>query len=186
LRIFTGHRYQFALGKTHMTQARTTALLGALAAAAVLTADQASKLWALNGLQVDGASQPLFGVFKATLVFNRSNAFGIVPVAGELSGWGLVAINLANAAALVWWLMRYPHRLTSALGIAFLIAGALGNGLDRLRLGYVVDFLDACALRFTWVFNVADVAVDAGIACLVMSALVLPAIRQRGAAATSA
>jgi signal peptidase II len=169
-----------------MTQARTTRVIGGSTAAAVLIADQVCKLWALNALEVEGASRPLLGIFKATLVFNRSNAFGVVPVAGELSRWGLVSFNVAAAAALVWWLLRYPHRLSSAVGVGLLIAGALGNALDRLRLGFVVDFLDASALHFHWVFNVADAAVDAGIGCLVLSAVLLPAIEERRAAGTSA
>ncbi|MDB5691455.1 MAG: lipoprotein signal peptidase [Alphaproteobacteria bacterium] len=167
-----------------MKQARATRVIGASTGAAVLIADQVCKLWALNALQVEGASQPLIGIFKTTLVFNRSNAFGLVPVAGELSRWGLVSFNAAAAAALALWLFRQPHRLSAALGVGLLIAGALGNALDRLRLGFVVDFLDASALQFHWVFNLADAAVDAGIGCLALSMVILPAIQERRAAAT--
>ena len=161
------------------TSTRITTLIGASTAAAVLAADQASKLWALNALQREGESQPLIGVLRATLVFNRSNAFGVVPVAGDLSRWGLAAFNAAVAAALLWWLLRRPHRLTSAVGVGLLIAGAAGNALDRARLGFVVDFLDASALHFDWVFNAADAAVDAGLACLILSAVVPPTIKER-------
>jgi signal peptidase II len=148
-------------------------------AATVLIVDQLSKLWALAALQVQGESQPLFGLLKATLVFNRSNAFGVVPVAGDLSRWGLVSFNLAAAAALVWWLARYRHSRLSAIGAGLLIGGAVGNGLDRLRLGYVVDFVDASALHFNWVFNIADAAVNLGICCVLLSAVILPAMHQR-------
>lgn len=167
-------------------KARTASLVGALTSVAVLVADQVSKSWALNELRVEGASQPLIGPLNATLVFNRSNAFSVIPEVGDLTRWGLVSFNVIVAATLVWWLMRYPHRLFSALGVGFLIAGALGNALDRLRLGYVVDFIDASALRFPWVFNVADAAVDFGIGCLFLSTVILPAIQKRAAASASA
>ena len=167
-------------------KAGTTSIVGASTAVAVLIADQASKLWALNALKVEGASQHLIGAFNATLVFNRSNAFGVVPVAGELTRWGLVSFNVIVAAALVWWLLRYTHRFLSAMGVGLLIAGALGNALDRSRLGFVVDFLDASALGFHWVFNVADSAVNAGVGCLVLTTIILPALQQRRATGVSA
>jgi len=59
----------------------------------------------------------------------------------------------------------------NALGFAFIGAGAFGNALDRLRLGAVVDLFDASKLQFVWVFNLADVAIDLGIALIVLAAL---------------
>jgi signal peptidase II len=148
------------------------------AAAAILAIDQLSKSWALELLQAQGASRPLAGWLAATLVLNRSNAFGVVPIAGQLSRWGLAAFNLAVAAALAWWLWRRPLRPVTAFGLALLVAGAAGNAIDRITRGVVVDFLDLSRLGFRWVFNVADISVDAGIALLFLS---IATARQAGA-----
>lgn len=138
-------------------------------AALLIAADQLSKGWALDVLGAEGVSRPLAGWLSATLVFNRSNAFGVVPVAGEVSRWGLVALNLVVAAALAWLLWRRPLRAATTLGLGFMIAGAVGNAIDRIRLGFVVDFLDVSRLGFPWIFNLADASLDAGIALLVLS-----------------
>jgi signal peptidase II len=104
-------------------------------------------------------------------VFNRSNAFGLVPVSGELTRWGLAALNLAVAAILVRVVVRRPISRVSTVGLAFIIAGAIGNALDRIRFGAVIDFFDASKLGFVWVFNVADSSIDVGIGLLLLSAL---------------
>lgn len=144
---------------------------GFATAALVITVDQMSKAWALGALKVEGASQALSPWLSATLVLNRSNAFGLVPVAGELSRWGLAAGNLAVAAGLAWWIWRAARRPALTIGAGFLIGGALGNAIDRVRLGVVVDFLDLSRFGFGWVFNVADASVDAGIALLALGLL---------------
>ena len=137
----------------------------------VIILDQATKAWALNALRFEGATRPLAGWLHATLVFNRSNAFGVVPVDGEISRWGLVAFNLTVAAALAWWIVRRPHRAASLLAAGFLAAGAVGNAIDRIRIGHVVDFLSLSQIGFHWVFNLADVSVDAGIGFLILNLL---------------
>ena len=137
-------------------------------AALIVIVDQASKAWALGLLKAEGFSRPLAPGLDATLVLNRSNAFGIVPIAGQVSRWGLVALNLGVAAALMWWLWRRRPRTTTAYGLAFLVAGAAGNAIDRIRWGVVIDFLDLSRLGFRWVFNLADVSVDVGIALLIL------------------
>jgi signal peptidase II len=93
-------------------------------------------------------------------VFNRSNAFGLIPDYGEFSRWALTALNLAIAAILLRFVLRQSTSIMNAFEFAFISAGALGNALDRLRLGAVVDLFDASKLRFVWVFNVADVSID--------------------------
>ena len=151
-----------------MKQVFTVRMAGFAVAAVVVALDQLSKFSALDLLQVEGASRHIWGWLDATLVFNRSNAFGVVPVAGEISRWGLVAFNVAAAAGLVWWLVRAAPPKATCLGIGFLIGGALGNAIDRARLGVVVDFLDLSRIGFHWVFNLADACVDVGIGCLLL------------------
>lgn len=147
---------------------RVTALL---VAAVVLGLDQLSKQWALAMLRQAGSTVVVPGPVDLTLVFNRSNAFGLVPVSGELTRWGLAALNLAVAAILVRVVVRRPISRVSTVGLAFIIAGAIGNALDRIRFGAVMDFFDASKLGFVWVFNVADSSIDVGIGLLLLSAL---------------
>jgi signal peptidase II len=113
----------------------------------------------------------LVGPVDLTLVFNRSNAFGLIPDYGEFSRWALAVLNLAIAANLLRFMLRQSTSIMNAFGFAFISAGALGNALDRLRLGAVVDLFDASKLRFVWVFNVADVSIDLGIALILLAAL---------------
>jgi signal peptidase II len=142
-----------------------------LVAAVVLGLDQLSKQWALAALRHAGSSLVVPGPVDLTLVFNRSNAFGLVPVSGELTRWGLVALNLAVAAILVRVVVRRPTSRVSTIGLAFIIAGAIGNAIDRIRFGAVIDFFNASKLGFVWVFNVADSSIDVGIGLLLLSAL---------------
>lgn len=140
-------------------------------AAGVIALDQLSKAWALSRLGAEGVSYPLLPWLDATLVLNRSNAFGVVPVQGDISRWGLAVFNLLVAAALIWWVCRRPRRASSWMAAAFLIAGAAGNAIDRIRLGQVIDFLDLSRIGFHWVFNLADASVDAGIGFMILSVL---------------
>ena len=111
------------------------------------------------------------GPFDLTLVFNYSNAFGLAPISGELTRWGLAALNLAVAAVLAWVVVRRSTPPLGAAGLAFLIAGAIGNAFDRIRFGAVIDFIDASRLGFVWIFNVADASIDVGIGLLLLVAL---------------
>lgn len=134
--------------------------------------DQISKQWALDTLRLAGSRIVLPGPVNLTLVFNYSNAFGLAPVFGELTRWGLAGLNLAVAAVLVWVVVRRSTSRLGAAALAFLIAGAIGNAFDRIRFGAVIDFIDASKLGFVWVFNVADASVDVGIGLLLLASLV--------------
>jgi len=148
---------------------RTIALL---VAAVVLGLDQLSKQWALATLRHVGSTLVLPGPVDLTLVFNRSNAFGLVPVSGELTRWGLVVLGLVVAAILVGIVVRGSTSCLNAVGVALISAGAVGNALDRIRFGAVIDFFNASKLGFVWVFNVADCSIDVGIGLLLLAAVV--------------
>jgi signal peptidase II len=141
------------------------------AAIAMLGLDQLTKHWALLSVGVVGTTIKLVGPIDLTLVLNRSNAFGLIPDYGEFSRWALTALNLAVTAILLRLMLLQSTSIMSAVGFAFISAGALGNALDRLGLGAVVDLFDASKLRFVWVFNVADVSIDLGIALILLAAL---------------
>jgi signal peptidase II len=141
------------------------------AAFAALALDQLTKHWAVTSLAAVGTTVKLAGPFDLTLVFNRSNAFGLLPDYGEFSRWALAAVSLSVAAVLLRSALRQSTPTMSAVGFALISAGAVGNAIDRIRLGAVVDFFDASKLRFAWVFNVADVSIDLGIALILLAAL---------------
>ncbi|WP_375776723.1 signal peptidase II [Bradyrhizobium sp. ma5] len=155
-----------------MRRYRSSRITAFCAALAMLALDQLTKHWALRSLET-GATVKLRGPVDLTLMFNRSNAFGLVPDYGALSRWVLASVGLAAAAALLGLILRRSTTTINAFGFALIGAGAAGNAIDRLRLGAVVDLFDASKLRFVWIFNVADVSIDLGIA-LILLAMLLP------------
>ena len=140
-----------------------------LVAVLVLGLDQLSKRWALATLHHGGASMVLPGPVDLTLVFNRSNAFGLVPVLGEFSRWGLAGLNIVVVLVLTWIVLRRPMSAVVLLGLGLVIAGAAGNALDRLQWGAVIDFISAAKLGFVWVFNLADVSLNVGVGLLLLA-----------------
>lgn len=149
-------------------------MIALLIVAAVLGVDQLSKLWALARLRHVGSTLVLPGPVDLTLVFNRSNAFGLVPVSGELTRWGLVALSFAAAAILTRVVIRGSASRVNTIGYSLIIAGAIGNAIDRIRSGAVIDFFNASKLGFIWVFNVADSSIDTGVGLLLFATLLTP------------
>jgi lipoprotein signal peptidase len=153
---------------------RLTAL-GLMAAVLVLGADQASKWWVLEVLQLserpDGLS--LLPVLKLTMVWNTGITFGLLTGFGSWSYLLLAAVGLSVVAALVVWLRRAESRLV-AIALGAIVGGAVSNIIDRLRFGAVVDFIHAHIGSWSWyVFNLADAAIVCGVAALVIDS-VLP------------
>ena len=147
---------------------------GLLIAAAVVVADQATKWAALAALDPMGAPIAVTPFFNLVLVWNRGVSFGML---GGLSGYGpwlLSAVALAIVVFLLTWLRREPGPLVAgALGLV--IGGALGNVIDRVRFGAVVDFLDFHYAGYHWpAFNVADAAICVGAGLLLLSGLFAP------------
>lgn len=131
----------------------------------VLIADQASKAWILYGLGLSlGQSVPVLPFFSLTLVHNEGVSFGLLGSGGAMR-WILVAFQLVVGVVLSIMVVRLRTRWL-ALAIALIAGGAIGNVIDRIRFGYVIDFLDASKLHFPWVFNVADAAINIGVVML--------------------
>jgi len=156
--------------------------LGLAGAAAVVALDQATKYWIVRVLDLPSALKPcdlkpgefcrqisLSPVFDLTYVENRGASFGMM-AGGMVSRVFLSSISIAIATIMIVWLGRLKRRFAAA-GAGLIIGGALGNLCDRVRYGYVVDFLDFSGLMFPWVFNVADMAINVGFACLILDAL---------------
>ncbi len=141
-------------------------------ALAVVIADQTAKDWLLwrFHLAQKGVVE-LVGPIQLHLVWNRGVSFGLFRDA-PWTRWALVAFSLVVAVGLAAWAWRMS-RLVTALAVGLLIGGAVGNLIDRLRLGAVMDFIDASRMHFPWVFNVADSAITLGITLLLLES-VLP------------
>ncbi|MBR0991912.1 signal peptidase II [Bradyrhizobium japonicum] len=144
---------------------------GILAALVTLVADQASKLWLLNGF--DLARRGVVKVtpfFDLVLAWNIGISFGWLQNDSQAAQWALMAVKAIAVVALAIWMARSHTRLaTVALGL--IIGGAIGNGIDRLAYGAVVDFallhIEIGGNTYNWyVFNLADVAIVAGVAGL--------------------
>jgi signal peptidase II len=146
---------------------------GAAIALFCVAFDQATKLLLLHASDLpDGGRIVLAPFAEFVLVWNRGISYGLFQQDTELGRWLLVALAVAAAAALGVWLMRTHSRLLAA-SIGLLIAGALGNAIDRAAYGAVVDFVHLHAFDVSWyVFNVADTAVVAGAALLLYESLV--------------
>lgn len=147
--------------------------------------DQAAKALVVRGLHLPARGKiEISGLFDLTYVQNLGASFGLLagsPAARLL----LSGISIAVIALLVNWL-AHLRRLLPAIGVALIVGGAVGNLIDRVALGYVVDFLDFSGFPFphltrgaaggwrvinggfVWVFNVADAAINIGIACLLV------------------
>lgn len=144
---------------------------GILAAIVTLVADQASKLWLLNvfDLARRGAVR-VTPFFDLVLALNPGISFGWLQNDSQAAQLALMAVKAVAVVALAIWMARSHTRLgTIALGL--IIGGAVGNGIDRLAYGAVVDFalfhIEVAGKAYNWyVFNLADVAIVAGVAVL--------------------
>jgi isoleucyl-tRNA synthetase/signal peptidase II len=151
-----------------MTRARMTTL-GALAGGLVLAADQACKWWVRDVLDLPRLGTiPVLPVLNLTMVWNRGVTFGLLNTLGDWSTPALVVGALAVVAALGVWLRRAERPLVAG-AVGAIAGGAVGNVIDRLRFGAVVDFIHAHAWSWSWyVFNVADAAIVCGVAALLL------------------
>ena len=151
-------------------------------AAAVIVLDQITKAWMLYGLHIRevGQIRVLEPIFNLTFVLNRGVSDGLL-TGGETGRWLLTVFSVAVAGLLAFWAMRADRRLLiTAIGL--IMGGALGNVIDRIRFGGVVDFLDFSGLYFPWVFNVADSAISIGVVLLILDSFISERSAKVGAA----
>ncbi|MBF2047615.1 signal peptidase II [Leptolyngbya sp. 7M] len=141
-----------------------------VAALVGLIADQVTKFWVVRTFELN-ETWPLWeGVFHLTFVTNKGAAFSLFSERGEWLRWLSLVVSLGLIALAV---LGPRMNRWEQIGYGCILAGALGNGIDRFLFGEVVDFLDFRLIRFP-VFNLADVAINIGILCLLMAALVRP------------
>jgi signal peptidase II len=150
-----------------------------LLAVVVFIADQLSKWWIIDGLGLRArGSVPVLPFFSLTWVENYGVSMGLLQAGTGIGRWLLVALTAGIAAMVAWWIRRERGGWElAALGLV--LGGALGNIVDRIRFGYVVDFVHLHAVLFGrersfYVFNVADAAISVGVAVLLARALLAP------------
>ena len=140
-------------------------------AAIVILLDQALKHWVVTGLGLTvGESRPMFWPLSFTLVRNDGISFGFFQTHAPWTRWALAAFSLAVSLVLALWVMRSERALTG-LAAGLILGGALGNLIDRVRLGAVVDFVDIHPLVFPWIFNIADSGITVGVVILLAESL---------------
>jgi len=150
----------------------TPRTLGGVAALAALALDQASKGAVVYGLAMGGREPIVLAPFlNLALRWNQGISFSLFQQDTTAGRMVLLGFTLATTIFLAAWLWRTHDRL-AALALGAIIGGALGNGVDRLIYGAVVDFLDLHALgRNFFVFNVADAAINVGVGLLLIDAM---------------
>jgi signal peptidase II len=146
-------------------------------ACVILLLDQVTKYVVTAALRL-GERIEVTPFFNLVLVYNPGAAFSFLSDASGWQRWFFVALALAASVWIVYLLHRHPAQKLFCLALSLVLAGAVGNVIDRLLFGAVIDFLDFHAFGWHWpAFNVADSAITCG-ACL----LVWDGLRSQGAA----
>jgi signal peptidase II len=137
----------------------------------VIVLDQLSKTWMLEGLSLREVGRVLVSppILNFTYVENTGVSFGLF--GGGAARWALSVFSVLVALGLAWWATKATRRtLVAAIGLV--IGGAIGNAIDRIQYGYVVDFIDFSGTGvFPWVFNVADSAITVGVLLLIVDSV---------------
>ncbi len=134
----------------------------------VLLIDQFTKVLVLGAFQL-GDSTPVTSFFNLVRVHNHGAAFSFLAAAGGWQRWFFTGIGVVAALFMLWMLRSHAGQTLFCLAISLILGGAVGNVIDRLLHGYVVDFLD-----FFWgswhfpAFNVADSAITLGAGLLIL------------------
>jgi|ERR1051325_4856175 signal peptidase II len=147
------------------TRARLGWRVGYLIAAfGIYLVDQSSKAWAVRSLRFGDGKQLINGVLDLVYTENPGIAFGQLQEGGSFGRWFFVVLATAAAIGVLYYFMRTPRNDDRVLGAcALLLAGILGNLTDRVRLGYVIDFIVLHAGNYHWpTFNVADASITLG------------------------
>ena len=146
---------------------------GIIAAVATLLIDQASKLWLLHVFHLGDRYPPRVPItpfFDLELAWNIGISFGWLQNDSQIVQFGLMAVKALAGVALAIWMAR-SRTLLAVIALGMIIGGAIGNAIDRLAYGAVVDFalfhLDIGGNTYSWyVFNLADTAIVAGVFAL--------------------
>ena len=160
------------LGRDSM-QAKPNALIWLALSALVIALDQITKHIAITQLEPYQPHPVIPGLLNWTLAFNPGAAFSFLRDAGGWQRWLFSGLAIAVCCALGVWLRRIDRaEWRTALPLALVIGGALGNLIDRLRVGHVTDFIEVYHQQWSWpAFNVADSAISVGAVLLIVFGL---------------
>jgi signal peptidase II len=153
---------------------KPNALPWLLVSALLIALDQLTKVWALSALQPAGMPHPVIpGFLNWTLAFNTGAAFSFLAQSGGLQRWFFVLLAVVISGALVVWLARTVRgEWRTALPLALVIGGALGNLIDRLHASQVTDFIQVYYRDWYYpTFNVADCGISVGAVLLILFGL---------------
>ncbi len=148
----------------------------------VIFLDWWTKQWATGALELYRPHE-VFSWLNITLAHNYGAAFSFLSDAGGWQRWFFIVLASGVSLFLLVWLIRLPRReWVTALGLALILGGAIGNLVDRVQLGYVVDFIDVFYGDWHYpAFNIADSAITCGVILLLLDALLLSRRRQEPA-----
>ena len=138
----------------------------------VIVLDQLTKTIADTYLQFH-QPVPLFPMFNLTLSYNAGAAFSFLSEAGGWQRWFFTVLAIVISLVLVVWIKRLKKdELWNAVALSLILGGAIGNVIDRILFGYVIDFLDVYYQQWHWpIFNIADSAISIGVAVLLFDGL---------------
>jgi signal peptidase II len=138
----------------------------------VVVLDQVSKQLIESSLLVY-ETIPILPFFNLTLAYNEGAAFSFLSDQGGWQRWFFALVAAVVVLILTVWLARLRHERLLAVSLSLVVGGALGNLLDRLLFGHVIDFLDFFYQSYHWpAFNVADIAITLGVALMFVDAFV--------------
>ncbi|MCF7971752.1 MAG: signal peptidase II [Methylococcaceae bacterium] len=139
-----------------------------------LILDQISKIWIDTSMSLY-QSIPVFPGFSITYAHNYGAAFSFLSDAGGWQRWFFAALAAAISIGLVIYIKRLkPNEILLAVSLSLILGGALGNLIDRIIYGYVIDFLDVYYQTYHWpVFNIADSAITIGVAFMLYESFVV-------------
>jgi signal peptidase II len=134
----------------------------------VLIADQFTKVLIVSAYQL-GEGFPVSSFFNIVRVHNEGAAFSFLATAGGWQRWFFTGLGVIATLGMVWMLKKHPGQKLFGFAIACILGGAVGNVIDRVLYGYVVDFLDFyyAGIHFP-AFNIADSGITVGAACLIL------------------
>ena len=159
------------MAKSGLSPSKSALLPWLVLALILLIADQFTKVLILGYYQL-GDSSPVTGFFNIVRVHNSGAAFSFLASASGWQRWFFTAIGLGAAVFIFYMLRAHPGQKLFSFALACILGGAIGNVIDRLLHGYVVDFLDFhyAGTHFP-AFNIADSAISVGAACLILDEL---------------
>lgn len=156
------------MAKSFRSSRQSTLVLWLGLSTLVLLIDQITKLVAKSTL-FEGTPQAVTGFLNWTLIYNPGAAFSLLAQAGGWQRWLFTAVGLGAATLMIWLIKKNAQQTLFALAISLILSGALGNVIDRLLYGAVVDFIDLHYMGWHWpAFNIADSAITLGVILLLL------------------